>query len=38
MTRHKVQLMLEYFRGLSPHGQFYDRRIEYLGIGAHFYF
>jgi len=38
MTRHKVQLMLEYFRGHSPHGQFYDRRIEYLGVGAHFYF
>ncbi len=38
MTRHKVQLMLEYFRGHSPHGQFYDSRIEYLGIGTHFYF
>lgn len=37
-TRHKVQFMLEYFKGHSPHGQFFDRSIEYLGVGAHFYF
>lgn len=34
----KMQFMLEYFRGHSPHGQFYSRDIEYLGIGTHFYF
>ena len=35
---HKVQLMLQYFNGYSPNGQFYERSIEYIGIGAHFYF
>jgi len=34
----KVQLMLEYFSGHSPHGQFYNRTIEYAGFGIHFYF
>lgn len=36
--KRKVQLMLEYFNGHSPHGQFYERNIEYTGIGIHFYF
>ena len=35
---HKAQIMLEYFNGYSPNGQFYERSIEYMGIGAHFYF
>ena len=35
---HKVQIMLEYFRGHSPNGQFYERPIQYLGLGTHFYF
>jgi hypothetical protein len=30
-----VRILLEYFNGRSPHGQFYDREIEYVGIGAH---
>lgn len=34
----KVQLMFEYFSGHSPHGQFYNRTIEYAGLGIHFYF
>lgn len=34
----RMQFMLEYFKGHSPHGQFYSREIEYLGIGTHFYF
>ncbi len=36
--KRKVQLMLEYFNGHSPHGQFYERNIKYTGIGIHFYF
>jgi hypothetical protein len=36
--KRKVQLMLEYFSGHSPHGQFYNRTIEYAGLGVHFYF
>ena len=33
-----LQVLLEYFNGNSPDGQFYKRRVEYLGIGAHFHF
>lgn len=33
-----LQLMLEYYRGSSPNGQFFERRIEYWAIGLHFYF
>ena len=33
-----LQLLLEYFNGNSPDGQFYKRRVEYLGMGAHFHF
>lgn len=34
----RVQLMLEYFNGRNPNGQFYDRTLEYYGLGAHVYF
>jgi hypothetical protein len=33
-----LQILVEYFNGNSPDGQFYKRRVEYLGIGAHFHF
>ncbi len=33
-----LQIMLEYFRGHSPNGQFYQGKIDYLGVGAHFNF
>jgi hypothetical protein len=33
-----LQLLLEYFQGNSPDGQFFKRRVEYLGLGAHFHF
>jgi hypothetical protein len=33
-----LQILLEYFRGNSPDGQFYNGRVEYLGVGAHFHF
>jgi hypothetical protein len=33
-----VQLMFEYFNGRNPNGQFYERNLEYLGVGAHIYF
>ncbi len=29
------RLMAEYYFGHSPHGQFFQREIEYFGIGAH---
>lgn len=31
-------VMLEYFHGNSPNGQFFRKEIDYLGIGAHFYY
>ena len=34
----KIQFLVEYFNGHSPSGQFYERIIEYLGFGTHFYF
>ena len=33
-----LQLLLEYFRGHSPNGQFYRQKIDYLGLGMHFHF
>ncbi|MGJ0491228.1 DUF1207 domain-containing protein [Methylobacter sp.] len=37
MGRH-FQILLEYFNGHAPSGQFYINKIEYIGLGAHFYF
>jgi hypothetical protein len=31
----RLQLLIEYFNGRSPNGQFYGRLIEYLGLGLH---
>jgi hypothetical protein len=33
-----LQILVEYFNGNSPDGQFYKRRVEYIGLGAHFHF
>ena len=33
-----LQLLLEYFSGKSSDGQFYNRSVEYIGLGAHFHF
>jgi hypothetical protein len=33
----KVQLLFEYYNGKSPNGQFYERSIEYFGLGLHFF-
>lgn len=33
-----VQILFEYFRGHSPNGQFYKNKLDYLGLGLHFYF
>ena len=37
MTRN-LQVLIEYFRGHSPNGQFYKQTIDYIGLGAHFHF
>ena len=34
----KIQLLLEYYNGHSPNGQFFDRKIEYIGTGVHLHF
>ena len=33
----KIQLLAEYFNGYSPNGQFYRDKVEYIGLGLHFY-
>jgi hypothetical protein len=33
-----MQILVEYFHGHSPNGQFYKDRIDYLGLGVHFHF
>ena len=34
----KFQLLLEYYKGKSPNGQFYENSIEFFGIGVHLFF
>lgn len=34
----RLQLLVEYFYGNSPDGQFYKNRVDYIGLGAHFHF
>lgn len=36
--RYVMALMLEYYNGRNPNGQFFTRPVEYLGIGLHVYF
>jgi hypothetical protein len=37
-SKRRVLLLLEYYRGRSPDGQFYDEKIETFGIGLHLHF
>jgi hypothetical protein len=34
----RMMLLLEYYNGRSPNGQFFDENQEFFGIGLHFYF
>jgi hypothetical protein len=34
----KLQIMVEYFNGYTPSGQFYKNKVEYIGLGAHYLF
>jgi hypothetical protein len=36
--KRRVLLMLEYYRGRNPDGQFFDEKIETLGLGLHLHF
>jgi hypothetical protein len=31
----KISLLIEYYKGHSPNGQFFNRKVEYLGPGLH---
>lgn len=37
-TPRRLRLMLEYFRGHSPNGQFYREKLSYVGVGVYFRF
>lgn len=34
----KMLILLEYYKGQSPNGQFFSDDIEFIGLGLHFYF
>ena len=34
----KLQILAEYYDGNTPIGQFYQTKVQYAGIGAHFHF
>ncbi|SJM89303.1 DUF1207 domain-containing protein [Crenothrix polyspora] len=34
----KLQVLVEYYNGYSPSGQFYKEKVEYVGLGAHYHF
>jgi len=38
LASRNLQVLLEYFHGHSPNGQFYKQKLDYLGLGAHFHF
>ncbi|MDB5305163.1 MAG: uncharacterized protein JWM97_2712 [Phycisphaerales bacterium] len=33
----QVQLLVEYYNGHSPNGQFFTERVQFIGLGLHFY-
>lgn len=37
IVKKKYQLMLEYYNGRNPHGQFYENKIEFIGLGLHIF-
>jgi len=34
----KLQILVEYYNGFTPSGQFYKDKVEYIGLGAHYHF
>jgi hypothetical protein len=38
LASRSLQLLVEYYRGHSPHGQFFTEKIEHIGLGLHFHF
>jgi hypothetical protein len=37
-ARRRIQILLEYYHGDNPNGQFYRQRVDYFGLGLHAYF
>lgn len=38
LASRRLQILVDYFQGRSPNGQFFDREIEYWALGAHLHF
>lgn len=38
LATRKLAVLVEYYSGHSPNGQFFDQTIEYIGIGIHLFF
>lgn len=38
LATRSMQLLLEYFRGHSPNGQFFKQKLDSIGLGGHFHF
>jgi hypothetical protein len=38
LGRRRIQLLAEYYKGRNPNGQFFDRELEYFGVGLHAHF
>ena len=38
LDERRLMLLLEYFNGQSPNGQFFEEDLEYGGVGLHFFF
>ena len=34
----RVQLLVEYFKGPSPNGQFFSQSTDWIGLGLHLYY
>ena len=34
----KVQVLMEYFKGPSPNGQFFTQSTDWIGLGVHLYY
>ncbi|HEY7650565.1 MAG TPA: DUF1207 domain-containing protein [Methylomirabilota bacterium] len=38
LASRSMQFLVEYFHGHSPNGQFFTRKVDYIGLGVHFHF
>ena len=38
LSKLRLQILATYFKGNSPNGQFWERRIESIGVGVHVHY